>query len=62
MIATDLSKQQVLYADTRAIKQINFTGNFDRAAGLSFFIFEQAKENVLDFSQGILKVCQCVVQ
>ena len=52
MIAMALSKQQVLYADPRAIKQINFTGNSDRAAGLSFFIFERAKENVLDFSQG----------
>ena len=52
MIAMALSKQQVLYADPRAIKQINFTGNFDRAAGLSFFIFERAKENVFDFSQG----------
>ena len=30
MIATDLSKQQVLYADPRAIQQINFTGNLDQ--------------------------------
>ena len=31
MIAVDLSKQQVLGADTRAIQQINFTANQDRA-------------------------------
>ena len=31
MIAIDLSKQQVLDADPRAIQQINFTANLDRA-------------------------------
>ena len=31
MIATDLSKQQALDADPKAIQQINFTANFDRA-------------------------------
>ena len=30
MIAVDLSKQQVLEADPRAIQQINFTANLDR--------------------------------
>ena len=30
MIAVDLSKQQVLDADARAIQQINFTANLDR--------------------------------
>ena len=30
MIATDLSKQQALDADPRAIQQINFTANLDR--------------------------------
>ena len=29
-IAIDLSKQQALDADPRAIQQINFTGNLDR--------------------------------
>ena len=29
MIATDLSKQQALDADPKAIQQINFTGNVD---------------------------------
>ena len=31
MIAIDLVKQQVLDADSRAIQQINFTANLDRA-------------------------------
>ena len=32
MIAVDLSKQQALDADPKAIQQINFTANIDRAA------------------------------
>ena len=31
IIATDLSKQQALNADPKAIQQINFTENLDRA-------------------------------
>ena len=31
MIAVDLSRQQALDADLRAIQQINFTANLDRA-------------------------------
>ena len=31
MIVIDLSKQQVLDTDPRAIQQINFTANLDRA-------------------------------
>ena len=57
MIAVDLSKQQALDADPRAIQQINFTGNLDRAGNSRiFFILEEAKETILDFSQGIVKV------
>ena len=57
MIAIDLSKQQALHADPRAIQQINFTVNLDRAGNTSiYFIFEKAKETILDFSQGIVKV------
>ena len=52
----DLSKQQVLDADPRAIQQINFTANLDRAGNtVIFFIIEEAKETVLDFSQGTVK-------
>ena len=41
MLATDLSKQQALDADPRAIQQINFTANLDRAGQTKmFFIIE----------------------
>ena len=57
MIAIDLSKQQVLDVDSRAIQQINFTANLDRAENMRmYFIIEEAKETVLDFSQGTVKV------
>ena len=57
MIAVDLSKQQALDADPRAIQQINFTANLDRAGNKRvYFILEEAKETILDFSQGTVKV------
>ena len=56
MIATHLSKKQALDADPTAIQQINFTENLDRAGNAKmFFIIEEAKETVLDFSQGTVK-------
>ena len=57
LIAIDLSKQQALDADPRAIQQINFTANLDRAGNTRFyFILEEAKETVFEFSQGTVKV------
>ena len=57
MIEIDLSKQQALDADPRAIQQINFTANLDRDGNITmFFIIEQAKETVFEFSQGTVKV------
>ena len=57
MIAIDLSKQQALDADPRAIQQINFTANLDREGNTRFyFILEKAKETVFEFSQGTIKV------
>ena len=57
MIAVDLSKQQAVDADRKAIQQINFTANLDRAGNTRiYFILEEAKETVLDFSQGTVKV------
>ena len=57
MIAVDLSKQQALDADARAIQQINFTANLDRAGNTRiYFIFEEAKETILNFAQGSVKV------
>ena len=57
MIAVDLSKQQALDADPKAIQQINFTANLDRAENTRFyFILEEAKETVFEFLQGTVKV------
>ena len=56
MIAVDLSKQQALDADPKAIQQINFTANLDRAENTRiYFILEEAKDTVLEFSQGPVK-------
>ena len=56
LIAIDLSKQQALDADPRAIQQINFTVNLNRDGNTTIlFIIEEAKETVLDFSQGTEK-------
>ena len=56
MIAVDLSKQQVLDADPKAIQQINFTANLYRTGNTRFyFILEEAKETNFEFSQGTLK-------
>ena len=51
MIAIDLSKQQALHADQKAMQQNNFTGNLEQQA-IMFFITEKAQEIVLNFSQG----------
>ena len=56
MIAIDLSKQQALDADPKAIQHVNFTANLDRAENTRFYlILEEAKETVFEFSQGIVK-------
>ena len=50
MIAIDLSKQQVLDANPKAIQQINFTANLDRDGNTRFyFIPEETKETVFEF-------------
>ena len=70
MIAINLSKQQALDADPKAIQQISFTANLDWAGNTAnlfhywrskrnhcrFFIIEEAKEIIVDFSQGTVKV------
>ena len=49
MITIDLSKQQAL----DDVQHIIFSENFDQAKGATmFFINEEAKETILDFSQG----------
>ena len=56
MIAIDLSKQQVLDADPRAIEQIDSATNLFRAGNTTMFFTEEAKATVLDFSQSTVKV------
>ena len=52
-----MGKQQTLDADSKAIQEINFTGNLHRGENTRmFFIIEEAKETVLDFLQGTLRV------
>ena len=57
MMALDLSKQQALDANPRAIQQINFTANLDKEENTTmFFIIEEADETVFDFSERTVKV------
>ena len=57
MIAIDLSEQQGLDADPKAIQQLSITANLDRAGNTRiYFILEEAKETVFEFSQGTVKV------
>ena len=57
MIAKDLSEQQALAADPKAVQQMNFTANLDdNKKILLFFIIKNLKETLLDFSQRTAKV------
>ena len=57
MIAVGSSKEQALDANPKAIKQINFTANLDRAGNTRFyFILEEVKETVFEFPQGTVRV------
>ena len=54
-ITIDLSKQEALDSDPKAIQEINFIENLENQSAI-FFITEETKELVLDFSQGTVKV------
>ena len=55
MIAVDL--EEALDTDPKAIQQINFAVNLDRAGNTRFyFILEEVKETAFGFSQGTVKV------
>ena len=56
IIVVDLSKQQALDADPRAIQQTNFTANLEEDNTRIFFILEEAKETILNFAQGTVEV------
>ena len=55
LIIADLSKQKALDADSRAIQQIIFTGKTDNTIRV-YYILEQSKETILEFSKGATKV------
>ena len=55
IIAADLSKQKVLDVDSRAIQQIIFTGHANAQIRV-YYILEQSKETILEFSKGTAKV------
>ena len=57
MIAVDLSKQQALDTDPKAINQINVSGNLDWAGDTTIIsINKEAKETIFDFSQETVRV------
>ena len=60
LIEADWSKQKALDADLRAIQKIIFTGKIKAAADntrvIIYYILEQSKETILEFSKGTTKV------
>ena len=56
MIAIDLSKQEALHVDPKAIQEINITGNLNGVNNrIIFLIIEELKETISDLSQRIVK-------
>ena len=55
LIPIDLSKQQKLDADPKAMQQINFTWNLEEDNETMLFIIEELKEAILDFSKGTVR-------
>ena len=55
LIAADLSKQKALDADSKVIQHIIFTGKTN-AGAMIYYILEQSKETMLQFSKGTAKV------
>ena len=57
MIAIDLTKQQGLDADLKAIQQIIYIGDLDWTVNTTFFfIIEELKETTLEFLQRSIEV------
>ena len=57
LIAVDLSKQKALDANPRVIQQIIFTGKASGNIAI-YYIFEQSKETILQFSKGATNFCK----
>ena len=62
LIAADLSKQETLGSDLRAIQRIIFTGKIkairNNTRVIINYILEQSKKTMLEFSKGTTKVLQ----
>ena len=56
MIAIDLSKQQGLDVDPRAIQQSNFTKNLDRDGNTTIFFIIKEEKEILDILHKTVKV------
>ena len=60
LIAADLSKQKALDAYSKAIEKIIFTGKIKSTVAntrvIIYYILEQSKETILQFSKGTTKV------
>ena len=60
LTAVDLSKQKASDADSRAIRQITFAGKIKATEAntrvILYYILEQLKETMLEFSKGTTKV------
>ena len=60
MIAIDLSTHQALDADPKAIQQINFTANLNRAGNTRLFSFlKKQKKLLLNIHKEPQKFCEC---
>ena len=55
MIVIDLCRQETLCSDPKVIKQINLTGYLENQSKI-FFISEEAKETVFNFSKQAVKI------
>ena len=59
-VAADIRKQKALVVDSRAIQQIIFTGKIKSTVAntrvIIYYILEQSKETILQFSKGTTKV------
>ena len=64
LIALDLSKQEALDDDSRAIQQIIFTGKIKTTEAntrvIIYYILEKSKEIILEFAKGTAKGLELV--
>ena len=63
MVAIDLSKQQALNSDPKAIQHINFIANLDRAGNTRIFSFlKKQKKLYYNFYKELQTFCRCVIE